>query len=195
MGAMRITPTEALEIALCLPPLDRSIISTAKLSAYRLKCQGEWRGHHLGHTKLSFLHEHPFTLLQDRTPRKSQVFRLFKTQIPSREHWSKSERICRSNWDIWYTDGSGADGQFGAGVYGSRTNHRESFSLGELATVFQAEVLAILECANPLTLVEATNRNILICSDSRAAINALAKTITESSMVWDCMLALNKLSQ
>jgi len=85
MRAMRTTPTEALEIALCLPLLDRFIISTAKLSACRLKCQGEWRGQHLGHTKLSFLHEHPFSLLQYRIPRKSQVFKFFKPQIPSRE--------------------------------------------------------------------------------------------------------------
>jgi len=126
MGAMRTTPTEALEIALCLPPLKRFIISTAKLSAYRLKCQGQWRGQHLGHTRLSLLHEHPFSLLQDRIPRKSQVFKFFKTQIPSREDWSKPERICRPNWDIWYTDDSEAEGRFGAGVYGSRTNHRES---------------------------------------------------------------------
>lgn len=41
IGAMRTTPTEAFVIALCLPLLDRFIISTAKLSAYRLKCQGE----------------------------------------------------------------------------------------------------------------------------------------------------------
>jgi len=100
MGAMRTTPTEALEIALCLPPLDRFIISTAKLSAYRLKCEGEWRGQHLGHTRLSFLHKHPFSLLQDRIPRKSQVLKFFKTQILSREDWSKPERIFRPNWDI-----------------------------------------------------------------------------------------------
>jgi len=79
MGAMKTTPTEALEIALCLPSLDRFIISTAKLSAYRLKCQSEWRGRHLGHVRLSFLHEHPFSLLQDRIPRKSQVSKFFKT--------------------------------------------------------------------------------------------------------------------
>jgi len=34
MGAMKTTPTEALEIALCLPPLNRFIISTAKITAY-----------------------------------------------------------------------------------------------------------------------------------------------------------------
>jgi len=84
------------------------------------------------HTKLAFLHEHPFNLLQDRIPRKIQVLRFFKTQIPSRGDWIKPERICRPNLDIWYTDGSGADGRFGAGVYGSRTNCRKSFPLDEL---------------------------------------------------------------
>jgi len=91
MGAMRTIPKEALQIVLCLPPLDRFIISTTKPSAYRLKCQGEWRGRHLDHTKLTLFHEHPFTLLQDRIPRKSHVFKFFKNQITSREDWSKPE--------------------------------------------------------------------------------------------------------
>lgn len=65
-----------------------------------------------------------------------------------------------------------------------RINHRESFPLGELVMVFQAEILAILECVKILTSVEAINRNIYICSDSRTAINTLAKTITEFSVVW-----------
>jgi ribonuclease HI len=38
-------------------------------------------------------------------------------------------------------------------------------------------------------------RRIHICSDSRAAIAALAKTTTESSSVWACMQVLEKLSK
>jgi len=44
-------------------------------------------------------------------------------------------------------------------------------------------LLAIFECVNTLASVEATNRNILIYSDDRAAINALAKTTTESNKI------------
>jgi len=61
--------------------------------------------------------------------------------------------------------------------------------VGELATVFQAEVLAILRCMENLIEQEKQNNRIYICSDSRA-INALTKTTTESSVVWDCMQAL-----
>jgi hypothetical protein len=40
-----------------------------------------------------------------------------------------------------------------------------------------------------------TRRRIHICSDSRAAIAALAKTTTESSLVWECMQVLEELSK
>ena len=52
VGAMKMTPTEALEVALYQAPLDLAAIETAGLTAYRLKCQGEWRNRGLGHTKL-----------------------------------------------------------------------------------------------------------------------------------------------
>ncbi|KYN05847.1 hypothetical protein ALC62_03214 [Cyphomyrmex costatus] len=50
--------------------------------------------------------------------------------------------------------------------------------MGELATVFQAEVLAILKCA-VLLLKEKSRKQIYIYTDSRAAIEALARTSTE----------------
>jgi len=61
-GTMRSTPTEALETALCSPSLNQAIICLARLAAYRLKCQGEWRIVGVGYTRLDFLHKHPFTL-------------------------------------------------------------------------------------------------------------------------------------
>ncbi|XP_018365785.1 PREDICTED: uncharacterized protein LOC108762998 [Trachymyrmex cornetzi] len=44
-------------------------------------------------------------------------------------------------------------------------------------------------------LIDRKIRNCICISDSRAAINALAKTSTESSVVWDCMQALDKLGE
>ena len=67
--------------------------------------------------------------------------------------------------------------------------------MGELATVFQAEVLAILECARLQISNEIRNKKIRICTDSRAAIGALAKTTTESSLVWECTQTLEKLGE
>jgi hypothetical protein len=64
--------------------------------------------------------------------------------------------------------------------------------MGSLSTVFFAEVMAILRCAELLLTNNLTKRRIHICSDSRAA---LAKTTTESSLVWECMQVLEKLSK
>jgi hypothetical protein len=45
---------------------------------------------------------------------------------------------------VWYTDGSRTADGTGAEVYGPSVNRRLSISLGKHATVFQAEVYAIL---------------------------------------------------
>jgi hypothetical protein len=63
--SMKMTPTEALEVALCDTPLDVAAIQAAGLTACRFKCQGEWRDIGVGDTKLSFLQKYPFTPNQD----------------------------------------------------------------------------------------------------------------------------------
>ena len=45
---------------------------------------------------------------------------------------------------VWFTDGSKMREGTGAGVYGLSVGQRPSFSLGKYATVFQAEIFAIL---------------------------------------------------
>jgi len=76
-----------------------------------------------------------------------------------------------------------------------RNDHKESIHLGKLATVLQAEVLAIHRCAETLLTRADANYQYRICSDSRAALDALCKTATETSVVWDCMRALNRLGE
>jgi hypothetical protein len=70
VGSTNITPTEALEGALCLTPLDLAVIGAARFTAYRLKCKGEWRNMGLGYLKLEFLQKYPFTLKKDRIFKK-----------------------------------------------------------------------------------------------------------------------------
>jgi hypothetical protein len=79
----------------------------------------------------------------------------------------------------WYTDGSGIQNCFGAGIYGPSYEYRESIPMGSLSTVLFAEVIAILRCVELLLTKNLTRRRIHICSDSRVAIAALAKTTTE----------------
>jgi len=115
-GTMRSTPTEALQTALCSPPLDQTIIRLARQTAYRLKCQGEWRNTGVGHTRLGFLLKHPFTLKQDRIPRRYQLVKTFKVLLPSREDWKKFHLPKDPKVEYWFTDGSGANDRYGAGI-------------------------------------------------------------------------------
>ncbi|XP_032688015.1 uncharacterized protein LOC116852108 [Odontomachus brunneus] len=134
-------------------------------------------------------------LKQDRIPRKHQLGKKFKVLIPTRDDWNKSKLLADPKVDLWFTDGSDANGRYGVGIYGLKRNHRESIPLGGLATVFQAEVMAILRCVETLAVNDNANQHFYICSDSRAAIHALAKTTTESAVVWDCMQALARLGE
>ncbi|XP_071579823.1 uncharacterized protein [Temnothorax nylanderi] len=147
VGAMKTTPTEALEIALCIPPLELA---------------GTCSQEHSIQTKV--------------------------------KEWTDPKRVRDPNVDLWFTDGSGINNCFGAGFYGPKDDHRESIPVGSHSTVFTAEILAILRCTEHLLSNNTRGRKINICSDSRAAILALAKTTTESALVWDCMLALERLS-
>jgi ribonuclease HI len=63
------------------------------------------------------------------------------------------------------------------------------------STVFSAEVMAILRCTELLLTKNLMRRRIHICFNSRAALAALAKTTTESSLVWECMQVLGKISE
>ena len=75
-------------------------------------------------------------------------------------------------------------------------NHTISNKLYHLgtyyATVFQAEVYAIRICV--LYLCDEVNASIAICSDSQAALKALAAAKTTSQLVLETMKALTELS-
>jgi ribonuclease HI len=64
--------------------------------------------------------------------------------------------------------------------------------VGSLSTIFSAEVMALLRCTELLLTKNLMRGRIHICSDSRAAF---AKTTTESSLAWECMQVLEKLSK
>ena len=187
--SMKMTLAEALEVALSQTALDRATIEPVRLTAYRLKCQGEWRDTGLGHTKLDFLWKDLFTLNQDRILKKYQLVKPFKMWISTRQDWQKPDNIIDPNVDCWFTDGSGICDCSGADIYVPLYNYRENIPIGSLSKVFYAKVVAILRCTE-LLLTKNLMRRIHICCDSRAA---LAKATTTSSLVSECMQVLGKL--
>ncbi|XP_070518863.1 uncharacterized protein [Cardiocondyla obscurior] len=136
-----------------------------------------------------------FTNKQDRILRKYEEGRTVEVFISSREQWRKADFLNGLGPDVWFTDGLGKDNRHGAGIYGPTRKHKSSLPLGEYATVFQAEVTAIAECARIQIADQINSKRIYICSDSRAAINALVKQSTESMTVWSCMRAISKLGE
>jgi ribonuclease HI len=84
-------------------------------------------------------------------------------------------------------------GGTGAGVYGQPLRRRLSFSLGKYATVFQAEIHAILACAHEIQSQNRSERYVSICSDSQAALKAL-QAVRTSPLVHQCQRALNDIS-
>ena len=66
--------------------------------------------------------------------------------------------------------------------------------MGSLSTVFSADVMTTLRRAELLTKI-LMRRRIHICSDGKATLAALAKTTTNSSLVWGCMLLLGRLNK
>jgi hypothetical protein len=187
VGFMKMTPTEALEVALGQTSLDLDLdvaaIEAAGLTVYRLKCQGEWRNTGLGNTQLELLQKYPLILSQDRILKKYQLVKPFKIRIPTRQDWQTPDKIIDLNMDLWFMDGSGSYDCFDAGILGSLYNYRGSIPMGSISMVFSAEVMAIQRCTELLLTKNLRRRRIHICSDSRAALAALAKTTTESSLV------------
>ena len=70
-----------------------------------------------------------------------------------------------------------------AGVYGQSADRRLSISLGKHATVFQAEVYAILVCVHKTDTQDQPEKYVSICSDSQTALKALQAAKTMSPLV------------
>ena len=94
---------------------------------------------------------------------------------------------------VWFTDGSRTAEGTGAGVYGQSVNRRLSIPLGKHATVFQAEVYAILACAHEIEAQDRPEKYVSICSDSQAALRVLQAAKT-SPLVHVCQQTMNDIS-
>jgi ribonuclease HI len=70
----------------------------------------------------------------------------------------------------------------GAGVCGQSANRRLSMCLGKHATVFRAEVYAILACVHDTETHNRPEKYVSIYSDSQAALKALQAA--KKSLVW-----------
>ena len=198
----RSTPTKGLEITYNLPPLDLIIRRTSTHIFLRVKSQitTQWDGighNHCGHLKLC-----------QNDSVKLGILDIPKDQIMRQRNWNRNFNVCDfeefknyskeyKNTIYCYTDGSKIkESKVGCGFIIKKASecldqHQES--LGTIATVFQAEILAILRASQALQ--KRVNQKITFRSDSQAAIQALKSTNVESNLVLECIKSLNKLGK
>ena len=75
----------------------------------------------------------------------------YRVTMLAREEWTRGPwTLPMVKGLIWFTDGSSTAEGNGAEVYGQSVNRRLSIPLGKHATVFQAEVYAILACVHEI---------------------------------------------
>lgn len=198
-GAMRTAPTRAIEVLTGLPPLHLVIEHEAMRSAYRLTGLGHWKGEDQPHGHVEIWKKATqncpvLLMLQDSMMPTTSPSQTLRIQIPERSDWEVEKSTICQHGIIWFTDGSKIGDKAGAGVYGKTTRTRLSFALGSYATVFQAEVYAILACGLENLKRVPKGKTIQICSDSQAALLAIQSSKVRSRLVLECKKTLNDLA-
>ena len=194
-GASKSSPTDVLEAITNIPPLFLFIESEAIMENYRADISEMYEVRKLVDTNLKRLYIDNLVLnitVSDQMKVKYNIEKNYEIQIPSREEWINNEDITKKYEAVWYTDGSKSENGVDAEIYNE--NHEKFFSLGELLTVFQAELIAIIECVSLLLDERTSGKNIAICSDSQASLKALAKDEIKSKIVFECSSKLKELA-
>ena len=195
-GALKTTPTAALEVMLGLTPLHHQIRKEAYFSALRVMSAGLWiDGGMRRHTDIlrecSRMYGVDHKTGNDHRVKTTELHLQVPVRIPKREEWTDVKAVVGEGHVI-YTDGSKTDEGVGSGVFSEDLSLHLSFNLPRHTTVFQAEVFAITEALR--CIPDDYNERITICVDSRAAIRAVTSTRCFSKTVEDCRKALKRVA-
>lgn len=205
-GAVRTTPTAALELVTGLLPIDQQVQLQARTTAYRFLQIGQAPANYTqtftGHAQVwRHITQLPVLCMEsDRILPEIGFQRSFQVRVPTRKEWNEGKVHQPEEATICFTDGSrlqrSLDAPFtsGAGIFSEDVVISESIALGEHATVYQAEMFAIRSCAQMLYMRNDVSRLVIINSDSQAALRALQQPRTVSQLVWDTKAILNMLA-
>ncbi|XP_043072259.1 uncharacterized protein LOC122322860 [Drosophila grimshawi] len=192
-GALRTTPSEALDAILDIPCLERQGMENATLTAIRLRESLAWTTQSTGHA--SILEGKPtIPSKTDYCVPVTQLGTPFNTYFPQREEWVHGTPGPPATI-TFFTDGSKLDNRVGGGVYSEQLNLQLSFSLPTHCSVFQAEVLAIKEALDCLDRLKVSPGYINIYIDSQAAIKSISSISSNSISVTSCRKSLHEMAK
>ncbi len=191
-GCIRTTPTKGLNVICDLIPLEFRIKRIAMNARLRTKplCPTTWdgigyrvtgRGHHrsIDQELLSVV---PVSATNKLTPTR----RWLKWPVPN------ELLACPKPPMACYTDGSREDDRTGAGwaiCLGNTIIHEGCDYLGVTATVYQAEVYAILKVTEWLLQFRESleGYDIWVYSDCKSAVAAIKSRVTNDTLVLQCI--------
>ena len=200
------SPTAALELLTGLTPIDLHLGYEAASGALRIRRgYGQLNRHHphlcrnYGHIKSCEVILKQLDTATYPTDEQARTWEepLFTVSIKNRElATSEGEAPHKSDFTC-YTDGSKlSNSNTGAGSIMYLNDSKPEVGhlhLGKLATVFQAEVMAIAMTAEEINRHNPKNQTITVFSDSQAALRAIAKTTSSLATVSRCKAALNQI--
>ena len=148
-GAMKSTPTAAVELLLDLTPLDLLIMAEARMALYRLQILKQPAVPKMETGLLSIWKNEVDPILDMRSDYTIPVYHhsiIFNVMMDW-DYWRNINPLFPEGALIWFTDGSRAGSGTGSSIFGLRPNRSFSFPLGKSATVFQTDIYVILQCA------------------------------------------------
>lgn len=200
-GAMRTTPTAALECLCGVKPLHILVEEEARAELFRLKTWGHFDPSitpgniSFGELWSRMMDANPLWLApSDAMIPELLCDRIFHILHPTRDEWVERVHLQADDY-TFFTDGSLCSGLSGAGIYSAYPELSIAIKLGQHITVFQAEVLALTECAYYCLQSKFCGSKISICSDSQAALKALQSYKISSRLILECRTLLQELAK
>jgi ribonuclease HI len=194
-GAMRTTPTAAMEVMLNLPPLHFFIRKCARLTLNRIRVAGfqpcpsssDERSWNKLVAEIPLLMSPQDNILRVLDAEKN-FNALFLSDTFTLEHLNGLGHVV-------YTDGSVTNHGAGAGVFSSSLQLNLSVALGICCSVYQAEIYSIILALKKLSELGLLNSRIVICTDSQLAIHSLQSYKIDSALTLECLALMREFSE
>lgn len=202
------TATASMEMILGIPPLDIYLETEAVKTAIRLQIHGTWTQRQMIAEKshVNICNRIIDSVTEMKMPKDSIVpvirnSRKFSVNIRSREEARKHIQTLESRKAIMcYTDGSRTGNKTGAGfVIQWNAPEIETIThqqyLGNLASVFQAEMVAVDLAVRHMMSEKISGKEIHIFTDNQACLKSLASHKGKSKISQECWEDLNSLAE
>jgi ribonuclease HI len=218
LGPIRThSPTSGLEIVTYTPPLE-IFIKGEVIAAYN-RVIGKYDPTQLRITKNTLASHLAWA---QHLSQESGLENIPKDQTEPYFHWQQRWHVNLEEYNPYnetkpsklqiYTDGSHIKQPDGTGTTGCgfalvkiipetgelRSIYTEAIYLGKMATIFQAEITAILQaCSYIMNNINKLSefKQIDIISDSKASLQSLRKNVTTSSIIKQCKISLDELNK